>query len=198
MRFGSLELEIFPEVYEPAEDSFLLAKYAKNLKGRILDMGCGCGIQSLVCAGADPKNIVLGVDLNPRAVENSRLNAEKNRIKNAVFIESDLFSDITGKFDAIIFNPPYLPTSAEERVQGKLNLAFDGGASGRKVTGKFLAQFPGFLKKRGALLMIESSLAGIEKTMRKLQDSGFEAKILGEEKFFFEKIAVIGAKRRRG
>ncbi|VVB97998.1 Uncharacterised protein [uncultured archaeon] len=94
-----------------------------------------------------------------------------------------------------MFNPPYLPTTEEERVQGKLNLAFDGGRNGREVTDRFLAQFPEFLKRYGTLLMIESSLAGIEKTVARLGNLGFMVKILEEEKFFFEKIAVISAKR---
>jgi release factor glutamine methyltransferase len=195
MEYEGLQLEVFPEVYEPAEDSFLLAKCAKELRGRILDMGCGCGIQGLACARADPANRVLGVDLNPRAVENAKLNAKRNGIKNAEFLEGDLFSNVRGKFDAIVFNPPYLPTEREERVRGKLNLAFDGGKNGRKVTDRFLKEFPAFLKKRGTLLMIESSLAGIEKTVGILGKRGFSAKVLGEEKFFFERIVAIGAQR---
>lgn len=226
MEYDGLVLEIFRDVYEPAEDSFLLAKHAKKLVEemrnrkldrenlevftrqqskrrlleagngpRILDVGTGCGIQALVCAQADAKNTVLGVDANPHAAENAKLNAEKNKIRNAEFRESDLFSNVRGRFDAIIFNPPYLPTSEEEKIKGKLNLAFDGGKSGRETTDKFLAQFPKYLKKDGTLLMVESSLAGIEKTIGKLEKTGFEAKIVDEEKFFFERIAVIKAKR---
>ncbi len=195
MKFYGLELEVFPDVYEPAEDSFLLSKYAKGLRGRVLDIGTGCGIQALVCAKADPANRVLGVDLNPSAVRNARLNAEKNRVMNAEFLESDLFSDVRGTFDAIIFNPPYLPTSEDEKVKGNLNLAFDGGPSGREITDRFLHEFPAFLKKDGTMLMIESSLAGIGSTEAKLRKVGFAARILDEEKFFFEKIAVIEAGR---
>lgn len=195
MESGGLDLEIFPDVYEPAEDSFLLAKYAAKLKGRILDVGCGSGIQSLVCAKADPENTVLGVDRNPSAVKNARLNAKKNGIKNAVFMESDLFSKVQGKFDAIVFNPPYLPTDGGEKLKGNLNLAFDGGKSGRETTDRFLSAFSGHLEAGGTLLMVESSLAGIEKTVSKLEKLGFKTKILGEEKFFFEKIVVLEAKR---
>ena len=46
--FGELRLSVLPTVYEPAEDSFLLATYAFSLSGasRILEIGCGCGIAS--------------------------------------------------------------------------------------------------------------------------------------------------------
>ncbi len=195
--FEGLELLVHGGVYEPAEDSFLLAKYARELRGRILDLGCGCGIQSLVCARADQDNQVIGVDANPDAVWNSIENAQRNGLENAIFLESSLFSTVENeKFDAIIFNPPYLPTSEEEKVAGNLNLAFDGGPDGRKVTDAFLLEFPDYLARNGTLLMIESSLAGIEKTMEKLGGLGFEARILEEEKFFFERIVAIRAQRK--
>lgn len=206
MEVFDLNLEVFREVYEPAEDSFLLAKYAQTLRGKVLEIGCGCGIASLVCAKANAENEVLGVDLNPAAVENSRLNAKRNGIKNAEFRESDLFSNVrikaisgnnddaeNEKFDGIMFNPPYLPTSENERMNGKLNLAFDGGKNGRKITNRFLNEFPQFMKKDGTLLMIESSLAGIEKTITKLEKARFRVEILEEEKFFFERIVALRA-----
>jgi len=195
-----LRLMIFPDVYEPAEDSMLLAGCAAKLKGRVLDMGCGSGLVGLACAKGSPENRVVCADLNQGAVENARANAEQNRIANVEFVLTDLFSKIKKepKFDAIVFNPPYLPTAENERVRGKLNLAFDGGKNGRKVTDRFLAAFPRFLKKDGKLLLVESSLAGIEKTVAKLGGMGFGARILGEEKFFFERIVVIEAKRRSG
>ena len=52
-------------VYEPAEDSYLLQKFVKKLvKGKVLDMGTGSGIQALSVKGD-----VLAVDINPEAVE---------------------------------------------------------------------------------------------------------------------------------
>ncbi|MFA5077599.1 MAG: HemK2/MTQ2 family protein methyltransferase [Candidatus Micrarchaeia archaeon] len=190
---AGLKLDVGEEVYEPAEDSFLLARHAELLRGRILDMGCGCGIQALACAKACAENLVVGVDINPRAVENSRANAEKNGAGNAEFLVSDLFSNVKGKFDAIVFNPPYLPTARSERLEGNANAAFDGGKDGRKVTDRFIREFPKYLKPGGKVLLVESSLAGIEKTLGKLRNAGFDAKVVDEERFFFEKIVVIEA-----
>lgn len=194
MKICELEIDVDKEVYEPAEDSFLLAKWVGKLKGKVLDVGCGCGLLALVCAKQNPNNEVLGVDLNPKAIENSVHNAEKNKIFNVRFLNSDLFSKVKEKFDGIIFNPPYLPTSKKEKVRGKLNLAFDGGKSGRKITDRFLVSLSAHLKKSGKLIMVESSLAGIEKTIAKLRKLGFDAKIIDEKKFFFERIVVIEAK----
>ncbi|MBU0586591.1 methyltransferase [Candidatus Micrarchaeota archaeon] len=194
MEFENIKLEIFPEVYEPAEDSFLLAKYAKTLNGDVLEIGCGCGIASLACAKSNSKNSVLGVDINPKAVSNSAHNAALNKIKNALFIQSNLFSNVNGKFDAIMFNPPYLPTTKKEKLKDNLNYAFDGGKTGRETTDIFISSVKSFLKPHGVVLQVESSLAGIEKTMNRFSSLGFKTKILEQEKFFFEKLAIISAK----
>ena len=67
--FGALRLKISPTVYEPAEDSFMLATYASSLSGKILEIGTGSGIAALSAAAANKKNDVLGVDINGAAVK---------------------------------------------------------------------------------------------------------------------------------
>lgn len=197
MDYKGLKLEIFPTVYEPAEDSLLLAKYSEKMKGVILDIGCGCGIQALINAKNNPENRVYGVDINLEAVRNADHNKQINGIRNAKFLSSDLFSSfIIGQdfFDGIIFNPPYLPTTKEEKISDELNYAFDGGEDGRVTLNRFFEQFIPFLKPTGQLLLLQSSLNGLEETTRKLEGIGLQTEILDEEKFFFEKIFVIQAK----
>jgi len=188
----------FPDsVYEPAEDSFLLAKPASGLKGRVLEIGCGSGIAALHNAKNNPKNEVIGVDINPDAVKYAKENAKQNNIKNAKFFKSDLFSAIAPneKFDAILFNPPYLPTSRDERINGNLNAAFDGGKSGRSILDRFLRVFDKFLKPNGILLLIHSSLNNPEKTEKILKEKGFNTEILETESFFFEKMCIMKVSR---
>ena len=95
-------------IYEPAEDSFLLAEEVKRYcKGKkFLDMGAGSGIQSQTAMKNKAKS-ALGVDIN----EESSLIFEKMRIP---FILSDLFSNVKGKFDLIVFNPPYFPLKSSQ------------------------------------------------------------------------------------
>ncbi|MFA6907846.1 MAG: HemK2/MTQ2 family protein methyltransferase [Candidatus Micrarchaeia archaeon] len=198
--FGTLRLSILHSVYEPAEDSFLLATYASSLSGSILEVGCGSGIVSLSAAQANPQNAVLGVDINPAAVKCSGANAAANGIANATFLKSDLFSGIPAaqKFDCILFNPPYLPTSRKERLLSpEENAAYDGGASGLNVFKRFIADAPARLAKGGKVAVIATSLGnGVEKTLALLDARVGSAQILAEEKFFFEKLALIEAKRR--
>lgn len=195
VEFESLQFEIFQEVYLPAEDSYLLAKYAKKQKGRILEIGCGCGFSSIICAKNNPENIVFGVDINQYAIENSSHNAKINSVCNAHFIYSDLFQNVFGKFDCIFFNPPYLPTEKEEKINSPENYAYDGGHDGRKTIDIFLNKFEKYLNPEGKILFIQSSLNDFEKTKSILTNMHFSFKILEEEKFFFEKLFLLEAKR---
>lgn len=197
MKFGSLQLSIFPTVYEPAEDSFLLANYASVLAGgiRILDMGCGCGIAALASAKADSANRVLGADINPAAVACSSFNARANKITNCSFIQSNLFSKIPKmRFDAILFNPPYLPLQPKERMRGIENKAYDGGKSGTEVILKFCSQASRYLEEGGHVAIVASSLAdGIEVSSKALRQQFGNSRLIAQESFFFEKIALIEA-----
>lgn len=199
--FGALRLFVLPTVYEPAEDSFLIATYASSLSGAesILEIGCGCGIASLSAALACPKGEVLGVDISPAAVECSQQNAKKNGIANAKFLISDIFSAIPKgkKFDCVLFNPPYLPTSREEKLASfGENAAYDGGEGGLEVFSKFAKGLPGYLAPNGKAAVIATSLAdGIEKTQKELEARIGKTAILAQESFFFEKIALLECAR---
>jgi len=193
--FNGLKIMVCDSVYEPAEDSFLLAKHAAGLRGRILDMGTGSGLSALANALANPNNEVIGVDTNSEAIRCATENAKSNKIKNARFLVSDFFNAVEGKFDGIIFNPPYLPTEYNERVDGKLNLAFDGGKDGRKVLERFLAVFDKHLNPGGTLLLLQSSVNGPIKTRRFLERLGYKVSFEGREDFFFESIWVVRAEK---
>jgi len=188
-----LKIETRRGVYEPAEDSHLLAKHAVACRGRVLEVGCGTGIVSLHCAAANPMNEVEGIDINPAAVQLARKNAEVNGIENAKFYESSFFSNTKGKYDWVLFNAPYLPTEEYEKVKGKVNFAFDGGKTGREVIEKFIELVPEHLNGGGGVLLVASSLSGIDEILRKFSGKGFAAKITDEQPLFFEKMYVISA-----
>lgn len=199
----NVKISALGSVYSPSDDSYLLAKHAPELKGRILDMCTGSGILALTNAKANPENKVVGVDINPEAVKCAKENAKANRITNVRFIQSDLFEKVEGKFDGIICNPPYLPeTEFDSDVEISLNhsfkslskdaeIALSGGKTGREFTDCFINEFGKYLNKNGEVLLIQSSINDPEKTMKRLEDKGFRAETIDQDSFFFEKIFVI-------
>ncbi|MEE9594994.1 MAG: HemK2/MTQ2 family protein methyltransferase [Candidatus Hydrothermarchaeales archaeon] len=190
MLFG-LNIETGSGVYEPAEDTFLLADSLLNEEyGDVLEIGTGTGILALICAARAKR--VVAVDIGSEAVMCARQNARRNGIENVDVIRGDLFGAIRKAplFDLIIFNPPYLP---EDGGDGAESLAWSGGEDGRRVIDRFLVQFRDYLKDGGRILTIGSSLSDYEGTINMLEELGFETRVLAKKKFFFEELALIEA-----
>ena len=193
LNFMGLRLDVFKDVYTPQEDSFLLAKHTHSLEGNILELGTGCGLSALVNASRNPSNYVFGVDLNNSAIRNAAYNARHNRITNAHFQHSDLFSRVPNvRFDSILFNPPYLPEEENgTQKRSMLNLALYGGKNGRKQTDLFLHHLEDYLLPGGSAFLIQSSLTDIPKTVERASILGFSAEIVEEQSFFFEKLFLL-------
>lgn len=171
-------------IYEPREDSLLLQKYVKRYvkKGdKVLDMGTGSGIQAIT-AFEITKNIT-AVDINKQCVNNI-----KKQYPAIKAFQSDLFSNIPKKeaFNLIIFNPPYLPE--EKRATFEERTVLSGGKYGHELLERFFRQAKQYLKPKGKILVVFSSLTGDIK--EKIQSLGYVMTQLAEESFFFEKIGV--------
>lgn len=74
--------------------------------GPILDLGCGYGPIGLAVALAYPQRKVDLVDVNERAIELSKRNAEQNNLDNVHVFESDRYQNVTQQYAAILTNPP--------------------------------------------------------------------------------------------
>ncbi|HWR24659.1 MAG TPA: HemK2/MTQ2 family protein methyltransferase [Methanosarcina sp.] len=179
-------------IYEPAEDSFLLADAAlKETKSgmRILEIGTGSGFVAAVLL-SNLKNIfLLATEINPYAA----LCAKTNSIE---VVRTDLFKGIKPRspescFDLILFNPPYLPTSEEEKIPGWLNYAFDGGIDGRETLDSFLDEVRDYLKPGGKVLVIISSITGLDAVKEKMLNLGFKVDIIDRKKVSFEELLVV-------
>ncbi|MCX9087142.1 MAG: class I SAM-dependent methyltransferase [Candidatus Methanoperedens sp.] len=179
-------------VYEPAEDSFLLAEAALDqIKGseRILEVGCGSGIISAIIKNNTGARIT-GVDINPYAAACTRGNGVEA-------IRGDLLNCIEGKFDIIIFNPPYLPTNESERTKDWINIALDGGYDGRQIINRFLEDAGSYLADNGRILMLLSSFTGIEEVKSKMKELGYDVEEKNTERISFEQLLVIAARKVR-
>ncbi|AKB50749.1 putative methyltransferase [Methanosarcina barkeri str. Wiesmoor] len=182
-------------VYEPAEDSFLLADAAlKDAKPgmRILEIGTGSGFVSSVLLTNLKEIYLVATEINPHAARCAKMNGVK-------VIRTDLFKGIKSKnpenlFDLILFNPPYLPTSEEEKVPGWLNYAFDGGISGRDTLDRFLDEVRDYLKLGGEILVLISSITGLDAVKAKMEKLGFEVEVVARKKVSFEELMVVKGK----
>ncbi|MDO8627858.1 MAG: methyltransferase [Candidatus Diapherotrites archaeon] len=182
--FQNLELVVFDSVYEPSEDSFLLANSLPKISGKtVLDLGCGTGIQGINASQKGAKSI-LSVDVNKKALENVLENCKNLGIKNISVRESNLFEQIREKFDIIVFNPPYLPSEEIEVPE------LDGGKDGIELTEKFISQAGKHLNSKGICFLLVSSLNDFSKVEKLINQAGFKFEILGQEKFFFEELRI--------
>ncbi|MFC2174592.1 HemK2/MTQ2 family protein methyltransferase [archaeon] len=166
-------------VYEPREDSLLLEQAVKRYaRGRVLDIGTGNGIQARAA-------IALGLEALACDIDTGAVAAAKAAGINA--IQSDLFENIDGKFDTIIFNPPYLPDE-EPRV-----LALDGGPTGRELLDRFLAEAKHYLTPGGQILFVQSSITGTDKTKSVLGELGYEYETVSSTSILTEELVVFRA-----
>ena len=86
------------------EGSALLLNSLPELKGRVLDLGCGAGVIG-VCVGKANSIELVQSDVNHRALALTRENLQRNGVSGTV-VESDGFEALDGNFDVILTNPP--------------------------------------------------------------------------------------------
>ena len=166
-------------VYEPAEDSFLLAKVVrKYARGKVLDVGTGSGIQALTAKKNRNVTAVVAIDTDEGAVQAAL--QQGIRVK-----KSDVFSAVAGKFDTIICNPPYLPQD-----KGINDKAIYGGKKGHEFIESLLHEVSAHLEPRGRVLLLFSSLTGKKKVEEVIQDYCFDAEPVAEKKLFGETLFV--------
>ncbi|UUX92754.1 HemK2/MTQ2 family protein methyltransferase [Methanoplanus endosymbiosus] len=144
------------QVYQPEADTYLLLKAVMaeiKYDDRVIEIGTGSG----KIAGEAYKiaKSVTGTDINPHACRSAAALGPE-------IIRTDLSAGISSEFDLVIFNPPYLPTEEEEKIDDWLEYALDGGISGRETIEKFAEVLPEIMNKNGRCLLLVSSLTGTE------------------------------------
>jgi len=165
------------QIYFPSEDTYLLIKAALaevKPNDRVLEIGTGSGAVAKSLTEITPQ--VLAVEINPHAAQYA------HEINGIEVIRGDLFDPICGEFDLILFNAPYLPTTPEERGDDWLEYALDGGPSGREVIERFLHEAPPRLSPFGRILLLISSLTGIDEVLKLCHAEALIALVTAEER----------------
>lgn len=194
--FNDYAFYVSKDVYEPAEDTFLLAEnLSVDENDVVLDMGTGCGILGILVAKKSEK--VVAIDLNPHAIDCAKMNAKLNKVADKMnILQSDLFQTIkqNERFSLILFNAPYLPSNKDEEKTW-IGRAWAGGPTGRQLIDRFVSDAPQYLNKNGRILLVQSSLSNVNETVRKFREAGLKVRIVAEKKVMFETIVLIKARR---
>ncbi len=179
----TIEIADDPDVYPPSDDSIMLIQsFDVEPHESVLEIGCGSGVVSIHCA-RNGAHVTCG-DINPKAVEITRSNAERNGVVLTA-IETNLFSNINDRFDTIIFNLPYLPVDDE----GLLAKAWSGGTDGTEPLERLIKDAPDHLNPDGRLILVVSSLMNQEKMSDIFREH--RVKHISELHLFFEKLEVL-------
>ena len=183
-------------VYEPAEDTFLIAENMRVTEDdTVLDMGTGCGV--LAVLAAEKARGVLAVDVNPYALQCASRNAENNGVKERIeFRRGDLFQSIKQNehFSLILFNAPYLPSEPDEE-KSWIGKAWAGGRNGRKIVDRFVMDAPKFLAAGGRIQLVQSSLSDVNRTIEMFSELDLQTMVVAQVKVAFESIVLVEAKR---
>ena len=172
--FWSLPLNVSVDTLIPRPDTEILVEKAldialeklhkKNSPLRILDLGTGTGAIALaltseltpLCQKQGVQLEIIGVDFMPNAVLLAKSNAVKNQL-NAIFLQSHWFEKVTGKFDIIVSNPPYIDPNDVHLSRGDLRFeprsALVAEEQGYADLRHIIEQAPHYLKEDGALLL---------------------------------------------
>lgn len=132
---------VSPGVLIPRPETEILVEkcesYLKTIDSpKVVEIGTGSGIISVMLALLIDNIKITAVDINEKALELAKSNALKHGVESKIeFIKSDLFSNISGSFDACISNPPYIANDYKlpKNVKYEPSNALFGGIKGDEL-----------------------------------------------------------------
>jgi release factor glutamine methyltransferase len=174
-----------PGVLAPRSDTWLLAEVLTAQAGlqgaEVLDLGTGSGAIAVAAARGGARSVT-AVDVSRRALACTWLNARLNgaRVERR---RGDLFAPVRGRrFDIVVSNPSYLPAS-DAQVGRRLPVrgaarAREGGGDGRRLLEPICAQVANHLRPGGTVLLMQSSVNGLGRTLDALEAVGLRADVV--------------------
>ena len=138
--FMKMDFYVDENVLIPQPDTEIVVEEAidiinRNKLSKVLDMCTGSGILAISIAKYTDASKIKAVDISEKALDVAEKNAISNDVNTKIkFTKSDMFKNISEKFDLIISNPPYIRTDViktlSEEVKNEPILALDGGIKG--------------------------------------------------------------------
>lgn len=168
------------KTYAPAEDTFFLADWIQNEKGKAaLEIGAGSGFLTRILE----KNFELVAATD---IDYDTLATSEQKLQNSICCSG---ADALGaKFDLIICNLPYLPS------ENIVDRAVDGGQEGLQIPLQIIGSARQHLTSDGKMLYLTSTLANYEKLIQETKSLGFDVQILAKKKLFFEELIIVQAR----
>jgi release factor glutamine methyltransferase len=174
-----MRLFTLPGVFSPRPDSWMLARALRAERlapgARVLDVCTGSGLLAIAAAldGAH----ATAIDVSRRAVACVALNARLNGVRVRA-LRGDLLAPVRGeRFDAIVSNPPYLPSESDAVPARGPQRAWEAGRDGRALLDALCEQAPDHLAPGGVLLIVHSELCGTDRTLAALREHGLRAEV---------------------
>ncbi len=188
--FMGLDFMVNEAVLIPRQDTEVLVetvlKKADIRGGKLLDMctGSGCILISLMALGSYGRGI--GVDISEEALRVARMNGIFNRenwekdgrgANDILWLQSDLFEKVNGRFDVIVSNPPYIPAAVIETLMPEVReyeprLALEGADEGLEFYKKITEASETYLNSEG-WLFFEIGCEQAEAVSDILSENGF-------------------------
>ena len=172
-----LTLYVPPQVQPIYGMSYLLGEAVlKEVResDRVLDMGTGSGVNAILAASKAAE--VVAVDINPVAVEAARNNSTYNGVADRIAIRrSDVFSNVDGEFDLIIFDPPYRWFAPRDLLK-----AATADENYRAMT-TFFREARRHLSLNGRMLIFFGGSGDLAYLKHLIDKEGFAAEVVAEE-----------------
>jgi release factor glutamine methyltransferase len=145
--------------------------------GAALDLCTGSGALAVAAAQAGAASVT-AVDVSRRAALAARVNGLINGVR-VRGLRGDLFAPLgSRRFDAIVSNPPYLPAADDELPEAGPERGWDAGADGRELIDRIAAGAAKHLEPGGVLLLVQSSICGVARTLELLEHGGLGAEVV--------------------
>lgn len=174
-------------VYPPSEDSALLATAAEGriaADDLVLEVGTGSGWVARSLADETGARVV-GSDLNPHAC---RAAADRG----VPVVRGNLLDPFADdRFDAVLFNPPYLPTDPDHEWDDWMEEALSGGPEGRRLIEPFLQDLDRVLAPGGRGFLLVSTLTDLEAVEAIADAKGLKTEAIEEAAYPFETLVVL-------
>ncbi|XP_006899465.1 PREDICTED: hemK methyltransferase family member 2-like isoform X1 [Elephantulus edwardii] len=172
----------FSEVYEPAEDTFLLLDALEAAAAELagveicLEVGSGSGVVSAFLASMiGPQALYMCTDINPNAAACTLETAHCNKVHIHPIITDlvkGLLPRLKGKVDLLVFNPPYVVTPPEEVGSNGIEAAWAGGRDGRQVMDRFFPLAADLLSPGGLFYLVTIKENNPEEILRTMKTKG--------------------------